>query len=284
MKILKNENLAKYTTFKIGGIAKKIYIPESVSEIIECTKNNPSIVNYKIGGGSNLLINDKKIFDEVLLLRNFNNEIKHIKNGKFYVGASVKLQKLINEINIKGYGGIEYLYSVPGLVGGAIFMNAGRGKKHNKSISDYIEKVEYIENGTLKEFSKEDCCFSYRKSIFQSDPQKIITGVYFNFGPMKISESKKRIKERIKMCKEKQDMSNANFGTVFSESNKYIIKLMKFIKIGNKKGITFSKKTSNWMLNNGNGTYKEAEFLINFVKKLHKIFNKKCELEVRIWK
>lgn len=46
--------------------------------------------------------------------------------------------------------------------------------------------------------------------------------------------------------------------------------------------ITFSKKRKNWLLNQG-GTFKQAMTLINRVKRIHKLFGKKCETEVIIW-
>ena len=119
MKIIENEKLDKYTTFKMGGIAKKMYFPENNNELKDLIKSKPNIINYLIGGGSNLIINDKGVYDEVLCLRNFNNQIIKNDDDTIYLGASLRLQKAINEINKLGYGGIEYLFSVPGLIGGA---------------------------------------------------------------------------------------------------------------------------------------------------------------------
>ena len=118
MILKENVSLAKYTTFQMGGIAKKMYFPENIEELVKLTTENKKILHFIIGGGSNLLINDKKTFDEVLCLRNFNQTIEHLQGGKYYIGASVRLQKAIRTINEDGYGGIEYLFSVPGLTGG----------------------------------------------------------------------------------------------------------------------------------------------------------------------
>ena len=61
-----------------------------------------------------------------------NNDIISLGNGKYYIGASVRLQRIINTINKDGYGGIEYLMSVPAMLGGAIYMNAGQGSDKKK--------------------------------------------------------------------------------------------------------------------------------------------------------
>ena len=72
MLIKENEPLAMYTTFKMGGNVKKMYFPESVSELQSLITEKPDLTKYIIGGGSNLLINDCKEFGEVLCVRNFN--------------------------------------------------------------------------------------------------------------------------------------------------------------------------------------------------------------------
>ena len=283
MLIKENEPLAMYTTFKMGGNVKKMYFPESVSELQSLITEKPDLTKYIIGGGSNLLINDCKEFGEVLCVRNFNNDIKHIKDGKYYIGASVRLQKAIKTINNEGYGGIEYLFSVPGLIGGAIYMNAGRGKKHKQCISDYIISVDVLIDGILNTVPREEGTFSYRNSSFQTMKNCIIIGALFEFPSMSKSECDNRIKERLDLCKEKQDMSAPNFGTVFCESNKYIISLVKLLHIGKRNGCHFSDKTKNWMLHGPQGSFKEAISLLENIKKVHRLLGQKCRAEVRVW-
>jgi len=284
MKILEKKPLSEYTTFKMGGVAELMYVPETVQELSDCYKTHPSIFNYIIGGGSNLLINDEKSFDEVLSLREFNQLIDDKGDGRYYIGASVRLQKAIVRVNQDGYGGIEYLFSVPGLIGGAVFMNAGRGKKHNKCISDFILEVDYLENGEIKTLSREDCCFSYRSSVFQRMNHVIIIGATFQFAKISQEESMTAINERIELCKRVQDMSYPNFGTVFCESNKYIIRIAKILNWGYKDGVAYSSKTANWLLNREKGTFVQAVSLIKRMEKVHRIFRQNCRSEVIIWK
>lgn len=283
MILKENELLSKYTTFKMGGIAQRMYFPESVEELQTVVMENNNIINYIIGGGSNLLINDKKEFAEVLCLRNFNLRFDNLQDGKYYIGASVRLQKVIKTINEDGYGGIEYLYSVPGLIGGAVYMNAGRGRKYNNCISDYIQSVDILINGEVKTILKKDCGFEYRTSVFQSMPGCVILGALFEFPLASRAETAMKVQERIDLCKRVQDMSGPNFGTVFCESNKYIMAVVRKIHFGYKNGCAFSSKTKNWMIHGTNGTFKQAVTLLNTVKKWHKILGLRCKAEVRLW-
>lgn len=278
MKIDNNADLKKLTTFKMGGTASKLYTPETEDELINLIQDKHP--QYFIGGGSNIIINTR-VFDSVVNLREFSSTIEDKGNGTYIVGASVRLQKLIKTINADGYGGIEYLYSVPGLVGGAVVMNAGRGKSFNECISDYIESVKVFCRGQVYWMEKVDCKFSYRMSNFQHS-DAIVLAVRFKFNKTSLETSEALRKERLELCKKKQDNSAPNFGTVFCESNKAIMQLYKYLPIGKKNGIKFSGKTANWMLNNG-GSFDDVLILLKRVKKFHRVLGQKCRTEVIIW-
>jgi len=95
MKLKKYEELKRHTTFRMGGIAVNYFIPENISELVEL--NNKEKNARYIGGGSNLLISDH-MFDVVIDLGEFDQTILPIGRGRFKVGASVRLQKLISLI------------------------------------------------------------------------------------------------------------------------------------------------------------------------------------------
>lgn len=273
MEIRNNENLASHTTIKIGGKAKEYIIPESMDELINAMSKT---VDIFIGGGSNLLIAEHD-YDRVVELSRFDTSIELIEEGTYRVGAATRLQSVIKRINEEKRGGIEYLISVPGLVGGAVVMNAGRGKEYDSSISDFIISVDAVVNGVVKTFTKDECGFCYRNSVFKNS-NMIVTSVVFHFPEMSLEESEKLKKERIELCRNKQDNSAPNFGSVFSECNSSIMKWVRFIGI-RKNNVLFSRKTGNWLLNKG-GNYSDAVKCINKVEALHSFFNKKCKREI----
>lgn len=294
MKVLTNESLSSYTTFCMGGICKNMYFPQNKQELIQLALEKKDC--RFIGGGSNLLINDSKEFDNVICLRELSQELDISDDGFVTASASVRLQKLINFINKNGMGGIEYLFSVPGLVGGAIYMNAGRGKAFNCTIADHIVSVEVLcledtkfgGRGEVAELSKDECCFDYRNSIFHSN-SFLILSAKFKFPEMSAEESAKRRKERLDLCREKQDNSKPNFGSVFCEANPKLMKLVRKLQLGDKDGVHFSGKTNNWLLNSKGkksekGSFDKALKLIEKVKMFHKLFRKPCKPEVIIWK
>ena len=285
MKIEHNVDLSKKTTFHIGGIATNFYIPTNEKELINLIKKIKNEKFYILSGGSNLLINDKKKFKHVIYMGKVNNEILKQEKNIFYIGCSLRIQKVIKTINSYGYGGIEELYSLPAMFGGIIYMNAGIGAK-NKSlftISKFINsvKVYNIEKETIEWIDNQCCNFGHRKSLFQNN-KYVILGAKCEFYEQSLEKSQERIKERIKKFYSQHEMGKGTFGSIFSENSSKLLKLYSFIK-PNKGSIHFGKKNSNWLVNEGNGKYVDAIYLIDNCKKIHKFFRKNIECEVRIW-
>ncbi|MGF6989669.1 UDP-N-acetylmuramate dehydrogenase [Lachnospiraceae bacterium PM6-15] len=294
MQTLYNVYLNQYTTFQLGGICKTLFIPETESELINLVMQD---AEYKfIGGGSNLLINDRAVYDNVILLKKFSDSITIMPGGHVDVSASISLAKLIRTINQNGLGGIEYLASVPGLVGGALYMNAGRGKRYNVSIADYVVSVRALcltnsngyRRGEILELNKNKCEFAYRNSIFKNN-HFLILSAKFDFDTLSLDEAKKHIEERMEWCKKTQDRSRPNFGSVFREQNGIIMNMVRILQLGGSRNVHFSRKSKNWMLNPMGkdarvGAFDDAVRLINRVKKIHKLFRKKCTEEVCIWR
>ena len=171
--------------------------------------------------------------------------------------------------------------NVPGLVGGAIAMNAGTGRKQGKAISDYIVSLEVIKDGKIVNMTPAACSFSYRDSFFKQHTDCIIVSALFQFPSLAQEDSSRAKEEKMRYYKEKQDPSYPNFGSVFRESNYRIMVLAKKLKIGKK--VHFSGKTVNWILNENHGTYQDAINAIRKVETLHKLVGEKAVREVITW-
>lgn len=286
MQILQNYDLKRNTTFHIGGIAEKLYIPESEDDVIKLLdkelKDEKKI--YIISGGSNLLINDQKKFNNVILATKVDKKIEKIGNGKYYIGSSCRIQSVITEVNKDGYGGFEELISLPALFGGIIYMNAGIGSKnhHLFTISDFIEKVKVIniKSKKIEWLDKPKCQFSHRYSIFHNN-EYFILGAVINLKKQSLEESKERINNRIEKAK-KYERGKGCFGSCFSEGNQRLLKIISILDF-RKKGIYQAKNNCNWFVNDGTGNFKETIRLIKKCKNIHKIFRKNIKCEIQIW-
>ena len=284
MIIKNNYNLKNNNTFHISSIVENFYIPQSEEELFELMSrigNN----YYVLSGGSNILLNDEKKYESIIYMKDVNDKINYLGDGVFFVGCSNRIQKVINYINKKGYGGIEKLFTLPAMFGGIIYMNAGIGSYNNSlfTISDFIEEVKIINKKDLSIswIKKEQCFFGHRKSIFQNN-EYIILGAKCKFIKQDIDYSKKVIKERIHYFNSTQDFGKGTFGSTFSIANNKLLKIVSFFhkKRGNAR---FGKNNKNWIVNDGVASYRDTLYLIEKCKKIHRIFRKKCEVEVIIW-
>jgi len=168
--IQKKIKLDQYTTFKIGGAADFFVVISSLKDLIEAlawAKKNKQKVLF-LGGGSNILINDRGFRGLVI-----KNEIKGIEpvkeTGNFVwikAGSGDWWSTLVNYTVGNNYYGAENLSLIPGTVGAAPMQNIGAYGVELKDIFAELEAVE-IKTGRLKKFKLADCKFAYRQSIFK---------------------------------------------------------------------------------------------------------------------
>ncbi len=259
-----NEPLKKHTSIGVGGSASffaEISTLYALNNIIDLCEDYG--IRYKIiGNGSNILASDKGYDGLVINLLKLK-DIYFVKD-KVRVMAGAKISDVISFCAENKLSGVEWFYGIPATLGGAVTMNLGA---FNHSISDNLIFVETIENGKIKTYSKQECKFSYRKSIFKNKKYPIVCA-YFSF-PLK---DKKEIIETSKRCmsyrKERQP-SEKSFGSAFVNPNnafagKIIEDLgLKGYRIG---GAEISKKHANFIINTGNATAKDVKNLIDYVK------------------
>lgn len=170
LQFLDNFFLKNVTSLEIGGPAKK-YVPvTSVEELVEAVKfaSGNNMDYLVIGGGSNLLVSDQGV-DKLII----KNEISGIqREGNILkVKSGTVLQDLVNYSIQLGLSGLQKLTGIPGTVGGAIYGNAGA---YGQSISDYLMQVTAF-NGTEEEnFTRDECSFDYRYSVFKKNHYTIL--------------------------------------------------------------------------------------------------------------
>lgn len=162
IKIEENFSLKELVTFKTGGIARFFCEVQTVDELKEALSLHKKF--FILGGGSNILMGD---YDGLVIKINIDNAGQ---NWDDFVAQSVA----------KGNYGLENLSYIPGTVGAAPVQNIGA---YGVEVGDRIEKVYAINAKTFEEkiFTREECQFSYRNSIFKKEKDWIITRVEFNF-------------------------------------------------------------------------------------------------------
>lgn len=282
MRTLNKVDMAQYSTMRLHSIANTVYIPETIEELKILIKELIGENNkfHIVGNGSNIVFAEQ-VTTPIILLKNIDNSIVLLPNKEVKVGASVKLMQLLSSLKEWNLGGIEYLASVPTSVGGAVYMNAGRGKSIGLAISDYLISVDYLDitSGEIRKYSGTDG-FSYRHSPFQ-DFKSIILSVTFKFKDQDKIETERLIKARLLYSKRYLSADKPSCGSVFCKANPILIRLLRGLKKG---GAMYSWKTPNWINNTGTATASDIIWLIEFAKKLHSIFFCKIQQEIRIYR
>ena len=289
--IIQNDvHLGAKATMKIGGYADRFYIPENEEELTTIAQEvyDKDGKVYILSGGSNLLINDRR-FEQVIYMHDACPEMTDLGEGRFYIGASNRIQKVISFVNDAGYGGFEELVGLPAFFGGIIFMNAGIGGAGNSlfTIGEFVESVRIwdLKEKKLTELPKEACGFAHRKSGFQKR-DCVILGAVIRCPERSAEEAKNRKEARFRRCKEQFEYGKGCFGTCFEKANGKILKMVaafdKVCRLG-KGRVTFGKTNKNWLVNQGGGTFEDAMRIIKACKRVHRLVGKDAVCEVVIW-
>ena len=165
--------------FDVGGPAEIIFRPADFADLEFFLKNlSPEIPLNIIGAASNVIIDDAGIAGVVIKLGAEFAEISHEKiinksseqenliatkaKPEFLIkaGGATPCANLAAYCQIHGIGGLEFLATIPGSIGGAIAMNAGC---YGGEIADWLFEVQSLDfKGNSQVLTKADCQFSYR--------------------------------------------------------------------------------------------------------------------------
>lgn len=280
MKIDNNRDLSHDSTMCLPSVADVVYFPESKEELSSIVSEirDEGKKYHIVSAGSNVVFAER-VTTPLINLMEVDKSITFIDEDCVRVGCSVRIQKLIRELQKKGLGGIEYLFSVPTSIGGAVYMNAGRGRDIGIAISDYLEEVEYYSPSEkcFCVYRKEEGDYSYRMSPFQGTDW-IIVSATFRFKKQSPEETERLIKERMDHSKKYLSADKPSCGTVFCEGNRIIFRLLMGSRCG---GAMYSKKTSNWISNMGQATASDVMSLIKKGIKWHRWIGSKCRVEIK---
>ncbi|MGZ8982889.1 MAG: UDP-N-acetylmuramate dehydrogenase [Methylotenera sp.] len=124
-KLLLNEPMARYTSWRVGGKADRLYIPAGLDDLCQFLQSlDVAEPIYFIGLGSNLLIRDGGIRGTVVLMHNVLTDLR-MDGDLVYAEAGVTCAKLAKFCAKEARQGAEFFAGIPGTVGGALAMNAG---------------------------------------------------------------------------------------------------------------------------------------------------------------
>ena len=286
-RILFEEPMKKYTSFKIGGPAECLIKIENVEELKKVLKlANENNVNITvIGNGSNVLVLDEGIKGITLIIKIEGYNFYSLDNKKIIisVGAGEKIPKMGKIFLNNSLTGFEEISGIPGSFGGAVRMNAGANGKEMKDIVKSVKCVDYL--GNEKIFSNGEMKFEYRRSILKYE-KYIVTEVEMELEKGDKEQILAKMEKYSNSRKEKQPLEYPSAGSTFKRGEDFLT--AKLIEEAGLKGVCVgeaevSTKHSGFIINKGNAKAKDVLELVEKVKKeIYKKFDKKIELEIEV--
>ncbi|MFA5228458.1 MAG: UDP-N-acetylmuramate dehydrogenase [Candidatus Paceibacterota bacterium] len=277
--------LSQYSTFRIGGPAKYLIKVSNIEDLKRAIQKaiDLDLKFLVIGGGSNILFSSKG-FDGVVIV--FNSIDKLLINDTLIeVSASTPLNYLVS--SLKNYTGLEWAVGIPGTLAGAINGNAGAYKEEISSLIKQVEVLEIKDKKIqIKKYSKKECNFSYRSSVFKNNSNLIIISAILELKRGEEKEINKKIKENLKKRILKQPRG-FSIGSIFKNGDNFsagelIEKAgLKGMKIGDAK---ISEEHANFIINLGKATSDDVLELIKIIKKeVKQKFLIELEEEIKIF-
>jgi len=181
MEIIDNFSLKNYNTFGIEAKAKQFVAVHSVEELQTVLKENSTQKKFILGGGSNMLLT--KDIDALTIHVDIKGR-RIIEQTEDAVWVEAKAGENWHEFVLwtigQDFGGLENMSLIPGNVGTTPIQNIGAYGTEIKDTFVYCEAVN-IQTLELKKFTKEECKFGYRESIFKNEAKGkyIIVSVVF---------------------------------------------------------------------------------------------------------
>ena len=179
--------LAPLTTLGLGGPARWFATCGSLEEVREAFRlaRSRRLRTAVIGGGSNLIVPDEG-FDGLVIAMNLRGITARQDGDHLLVTAAAgePWDEFVSHTVEHGWGGLECLSGIPGLVGATPIQNVGA---YGQEVSETIARVEVMDQETLdrRTLPPEVCAFGYRTSAFKAGGirEVIVTGVTFRLRP-----------------------------------------------------------------------------------------------------
>lgn len=271
-KLLFNPRLADYTTWRVGGVAHRLYQPVDLDDLSLFLQQMPTSEPLLwLGLGSNSLIKDQGFAGTVVLTQGGLDDLTVLDEDTVRVEAGVSCAKMSRFCARNGLTGGEFWAGIPGTMGGALRMNAGCA---NQETWDNVLEVETINRqGERRRRTPDSFNVSYRHVEGLSEQEWFVSAVC-RLVPGDKEQSFQKIKTLLAHRAATQPTSEYNCGSVFrNPPGQFAAQLieacgLKGHRIG---GAVVSTKHANFIINEkGEASAQDIESLIQCVQ--HTVF------------
>jgi len=277
-----DEPMARHTSWRAGGKADRYYIPADIDDLAVLLQSLPNDEDLLwIGLGSNTLVRDGGFHGAVIATQGVMSKLERV-DDVVVVGAGVPSAKLAKFCARENLTGAEFFAGIPGLVGGALAMNAGAfgGETWRQVVA--VETIN--RQGEIQQRDASEYRVDYRSVLGLKDEWFVSATMSFEQGDAE--QSTKNIKQLLAKRAETQPTGSANCGSVFRNPDTvHAARLieecgLKGERIG---GAVVSEKHANFIINDNNASANDIEALIKYVQQIvAEKYEVKLQTEVHI--
>ena len=265
-KLLLNEPMARYTSWRVGGAADKFYVPADLQDLQQFLRSvDATDPIYFIGLGSNLLVRDGGIRGTVILMHNVLTDL-HMDAGLIYAAAGVTCAKLAKFCAKEAKQGAEFFAGIPGTLGGALAMNAGC---YGSETWNVVQRVTTIDRkGELHTRDAAEFKASYRH-VDMPVADEWYVGAWISLADGDAQESAQKIKALLAQRLNSQPLNMPSAGSTFrNPAGDYAARLIEAsgLKGYIMGGAQVSEKHANFIVNIGGANALDIELLIQHMR------------------
>ena len=283
LKWLRDEPLAKHTSFRIGGPAKRMAFPKTAEALIvlDGFARELGVRTILLGNGTNVLFPDEGI-DAVVIA---TGEMAHIeRDGDVLTAdAGVSLARRATVAWQEGLTGLEFAHGIPGSLGGGVVMNAGA---YDGALSDVLTEATALFPDGVRTILVGDLQLSYRHSLFTEEPDAVVLRAKVRLKTGDKDAVKARMVELMAKRRASEPLENPSAGSTFKRPTGYFAGRLiedaglKGASVG---GAQVSSKHAGFVINTGGATCADVLGLIEKIQKtVYDAAGVKLEPEVRV--
>jgi len=261
-----NEPLARYTSWRVGGPAKRLYRPADAQDLaLFLSGMDTDEPLFWLGLGSNLLISDAGFAGTIIHTQGCLNGISRVADQMIRVEAGTSCAKVARFASRQGLVGAEFLAGIPGTLGGALAMNAGAWGGETWPLVRSVRTID--RQGQIRERAQAEFRFGYRRVEGPDGEWFLGADLALESGDTEAAQA--RIRELLNQRAATQPTGVPSCGSVFRNPvGDHAARLieaagLKGTRLG---GAEVSPKHANFIINLGEATAADIAGLIDRVR------------------
>jgi len=260
-KLTSNAPLAPLVWFKAGGTAEWLFEPKDADDLCAFLEAlDPATPVMALGLGSNLIVRDGGVSGVVIRLGKAFAEVSKPDALTLRCGGGASGILVSSTARDAGIGGLEFLRSIPGTVGGFVRMNGGA---YGREVKDVLIECDIVlRSGARKTLRVSDLGYTYRHSALP-EGATVISATFKGQAadPAAIQAEMDRISESREAS---QPLRSKTGGSTFKNPDGH--KAWQLVDEAGCRGLQIggaqvSEKHTNFLLNVGDATSADIEAL-----------------------